>query len=126
MGVQWLRFAVVGAFNTVLYAAAYLSLGRVGVHYVAASILAFALATLNSYVLNRRWTFRSRGAPAPELARFLCAQLLGLVSSLTLLAALVEVGRVHHVAAQAVAFPVASLLTFALSRQWAFAGARAR
>lgn len=121
IGAQWLRFALVGVSNTVLYAAAYLLLDRVGIHYVLASSVAFALGVLNSYVLNRRWTFRSQGRRAPELARFLCAQLLGVVASLSLLAALVEVVRLHPLVAQVVAFPVASLLTFALSREWAFA-----
>jgi putative flippase GtrA len=121
VGSQWLRFALVGASNTVLYAVAYMSLGRLGVHYVVASILAFVIGALNGYVLNRRWTFRSRASRVPELARFACAQLLGVVASLALLASLVELAGFHHLAAQAVAFPVASLLTFALSRAWAFA-----
>jgi putative flippase GtrA len=121
IATQWLRFALVGVSNTVLYAAAYLALNRVGIHYVLASGLAFALGVLNSYLLNRRWTFRSHGRRAPELARFVCAQLLGVLASLSLLAALVEVGRLHPLVAQVVAFPVASLLTFGLSREWAFA-----
>ena len=121
VGAQCVRFTLVGASNTVVYAAAYMTLERVGVRYVVASILAWVIGALNSYVLNRRWTFRSNSPPAPELARFVCAQLLGLVASLALLTALVGVARLPHLAAQAVAFPVASLVTFALSRQWAFA-----
>jgi putative flippase GtrA len=121
LGAQWLRFMLVGAANTVVYAAAYMALGRVAVHYVVASVLAYAIAVLNSYVLNRRWTFRSHAPHAPEMARFACAQLLGVGANLALLAALVEVARFHHLAAQALAFPVASLITFAVNRQWAFA-----
>jgi putative flippase GtrA len=37
------------------------------------------------------------------------------------LAALVEVAGLHHLAAQLLAFPVSSLLTFGLARRWAFA-----
>jgi putative flippase GtrA len=114
------RFTLVGATNTVVYAAAYMTLERAGVRYMVASILAFVIGALNSYVLNRRWTFRSNAPRAPELARFVCTQVLGLAASLALLAALVGVARFHHLAAQAVAFPVASLVTFALSRHWAF------
>jgi putative flippase GtrA len=121
VGAQWVRFTLVGATNTAVYAVAYLALSRVGVGYVVASMLAFAVGALNSYVLNRRWTFRSTAPRAPELARFVCAQLLGVGAGVALLAALVEVARFHHLAAQAVAVPVASLITFAVSRQWAFA-----
>jgi putative flippase GtrA len=120
---QWLRFATVGVANTVLSTAVFAALFHLGVHYLLGSALAFALGALNSYVLNRRWTFRSRGRRAPELARFLCVQAVGLVVNLALLAGLVEVAGIQHVFAQVLAFPVASIVTFALSRQWAFKGA---
>jgi putative flippase GtrA len=118
---QWLRFAIVGASNTVLSTGAYAGLRAAGVNYLLAATLAFALGALNSYALNRRWTFRSQARRAPELARFLCTQLVGLACNLALLAELVEVAGVHQLVAQALAFPAASAVTFALSRQWAFA-----
>jgi putative flippase GtrA len=91
---QWLRFVAVGVSNTLVSWCVYATLETVGVPYLLASALAFALGALNSYVLNRRWTFRSRGRRGPELLRF------GI--------------------AQAIVFPVASAATFLLSRQWAF------
>jgi putative flippase GtrA len=120
-GAQWLRFVLVGVSNTLLYAATYALLERAGVQYVLASALAFVVGALNSYALNRRWTFRSRARRAPELARFLCAQLVGVAASLSLLAVLVEIAGLNPLVGQVVAFPVASLITFVLSREWAFA-----
>jgi putative flippase GtrA len=117
---QWLRFAVVGVSNTVLSTAVFAALVHLGFHYLLGSALAFTLGALNSYTLNRRWTFRSRGPRAPELARFVCVQVVGLGANLALLAGLVEMAGIHHVVAQVLAFPAASVLTFALSRQWAF------
>jgi putative flippase GtrA len=124
---QWLRFAVVGVSNTLLSWCVYAVLSGLGVHYLVASGLAFAVGVLNSYSLNRRWTFRSRGRRAPEAVRFVAVQCLGLGLDVGLLYALVHAGRIDHLIAQALVFPAASLLTFLLSRQWAFAGAeRAR
>jgi putative flippase GtrA len=123
IAAQWLRFAIVGASNTVVSLLAYAALHAAGLEYLVAASLAFAVGAVNSYVLNRRWTFRSQARPAPELARFLCAQLVGLWCNLALLAELVQVAGVHQLVAQALAFPVASVITFALSRQWAFARA---
>jgi putative flippase GtrA len=117
---QWLRFAVVGVSNTALSTAVFAGLVHLGFHYLLGSALAFAVGALNSYALNRRWTFRSRGRRAPELARFICVQAVGLGVNLALLAGLVEVAGIHHVFAQVLAFPAASVITFALSRQWAF------
>jgi putative flippase GtrA len=53
---HWLRFAAVGATNTLVSWCAYALLFRMGLHYLLASALAFALGVANSYVLNRRWT----------------------------------------------------------------------
>jgi putative flippase GtrA len=117
---QWLRFATVGVANTLLSTAVFAALFHLGVAYLLASALAFALGALNSYTLNRRWTFQSRAPRAPELARFACVQAVGLGVNLALLAELVEVADIPHVVAQVLAFPVASVITFALSRQWAF------
>jgi putative flippase GtrA len=117
---QWLRFVTVGVANTLLSTAVFAVLFHFGVHYLLGSSLAFALGALNSYTLNRRWTFRSRARRAPELARFVCVQAVGLGVDLALLAGLVEGAGIRHVFAQVLAFPAASIITFALSRQWAF------
>lgn len=117
---QWLRFVAVGVTNTLLSTAVFAALFHLGVHYLLASALAFAVGALNSYALNRRWTFRSHAPRGPELARFVCVQAVGLGVNLAMLAGLVEAARIPHVVAQLLAFPVASLIMFALSRQWAF------
>ena len=117
---QWLRFVAVGVTNTLLSTAVFAVLFHLGVHYLLGSALAFAVGALNSYALNRRWTFRSRAPRGPELARFLCVQAVGLGVNLAMLAGLVELAGIPHVVAQLLAFPVASLIMFALSRQWAF------
>jgi putative flippase GtrA len=123
--LQWLRFVVVGASNTLLSWCVYAVLEHVGVHYLLASGLAFVLGALNSYVLNRRWTFRSRGRRAPEVVRFGVIQCVGLGIDVALLYVLTQDAGIHHLIAQALVFPVASAVTFGLSRQWAFAAGRA-
>lgn len=121
---QWLRFVAVGVSNTLLSTVVFAALFHLGLHYLLASSVAFAIGALNSYVLNRRWTFRSRDRRAPELARFACVQAVGLGVDLALLSALVELTGVPHVVAQVLAFPAASVVMFVLSRQWAFRTAR--
>ena len=118
---QWLRFAAVGGTNTVLSWCVYALLEDAGVHYLIASGLGFAAGAANSFLLNRRWTFRSRAPAAPEAVRFLVVQVVGLALDVTLLYLLVGGIGIHHLLAQALVFPVASVLTFGLSRRWAFA-----
>jgi putative flippase GtrA len=118
---QWLRFATVGAANTLLSWCVYAVLVRLGLHYLLASSVAFAVGVVNSYSLNRRWTFRSRGRRRPEALRFVVVQGIGLGIDVGLLYALVHGVGIHHLIAQALVFPAASTVTFLLSRHWAFA-----
>ena len=119
---QWVRFVAVGVSNTVLSWCVYATLEAVGVPYLLASAIAFAVGALNSYLLNRRWTFHSRGRPGPEVLRFGVVQCVGLGGDVLLLGVLTEDAGIHHLIAQAIVFPVASAVTFLLSRQWAFRG----
>jgi putative flippase GtrA len=121
---QWVRFTVVGVGNTLLSWCVYAVLVRAGLPYLLASGLAFALGAVNSYVLNRRWTFGSADRHAPQVLRFAVVQGIGLGLNLCLLYALVQGARVHHLVAQLLVFPLASAVTFLLSRHWAFATAK--
>lgn len=53
------RFAVVGVANTVTYYVTYLVLVRV-LPYLAAHVIAFAVAMVGSFLLNCRFTYRTR------------------------------------------------------------------
>jgi putative flippase GtrA len=114
----------VGAGNTLLSWCVYVALVAVGLAYLVASGLAFAVGALNSYAFNRRWTFRSDDRPAREILRFGVVQCIGLGTDVSLLHALTRWVGLHHLIAQLLVFPVASTVTFLLSRNWAFAGAQ--
>ena len=119
---QLIRFGIVGCANTLLSWCAYAVLASVGVHYLLASAIAWTLGALNSYLLNRRWTFRSRGRYGPEVGRFALVQLAGLALDVLLLDALTRDASVPHLVAQALVYPATTVATFLLSRQWAFSG----
>ena len=124
IGMQWMRFAAVGVVNTAISTVVFASLVHAGADYVPASAIAFTLGALNSYILNRRWTFRSRVSCMPELGRFACVQAAGLAVDLVLLHAAIGDLGLPRILAQLLVFPAASAVTFVLSRQWAFKGRR--
>jgi putative flippase GtrA len=84
---QFVKFAVVGGIGTIVNLAvlkATLFLwGRLvgdpsfGVE-IFASGLAFCVAVVNNYLLNRWWTFRSTGSFAGEFLKFLTVSIAGL------------------------------------------------
>ena len=118
---QMLRFGIVGVGNTVLSWFAYAVMVHVGVAILLASAIAWTFGALNSYALNRRWTFRSRGRYTTELLRFGAVQSVGLVLDLILLDALTGDAGIHHLIAQALVYPATTVATFLLVRHWAFA-----
>jgi putative flippase GtrA len=118
---QLVRFAIVGVLNTAISLVVYKLAVDVGVPYPAASVGAFVVGALNSYTLNRIWTFRAGAFSRSGLARYVVVQLIGLGVNELVLVALVEGASVQHLAAQAVALVVASSVMFVLNRYWAFA-----
>jgi putative flippase GtrA len=87
-GGQLARFALVGIVNTLIDVAVWASLyGRVGSPILIANSAGYAAGLLNSYVMNRRWTFRERRGTAGlgRFLRFALVSLAGLgISNLTL------------------------------------------
>ncbi|HUG74108.1 MAG TPA: GtrA family protein [Acidimicrobiia bacterium] len=57
---QMARLAIIGVGNTVLYFALINIFRTVGIDLLPRTVLAFAMATAMSFVLNRRWTFKIR------------------------------------------------------------------
>ncbi len=56
---QFIKFALVGAFNTVVDFTVYIFFTRfLSWHYLLAATLSFVVAASSSFLLNRYWTFR--------------------------------------------------------------------
>lgn len=56
--LQFIKFAIVGFVNTGIHYAVFIVLFRVfGFHYLAATSIGYCCGMLNSFVLNKRWTF---------------------------------------------------------------------
>jgi putative flippase GtrA len=114
--LQLARFAAVGVTNTAVTLGTYALALRLALPYLPAGALAYAFGAGNGFLLNRAWTFRRRGRPA----RYLAVVAAGLMANALLLRGAVGLGVPRVAAEVAVAAPV-TLLTFALSRAWAFA-----
>lgn len=68
---QFLRFGVVGLSNTAVDFAAFFLLTWGSVPYLLAQVLAYGAGVTNSFLLNRRWTFKVGGrASLQEAVRF--------------------------------------------------------
>ena len=118
---QFIKFGIVGISNTLLTFAVYTLLLKVfGVWYLAASAIGFGAGTVNSFLLNRRWTFRGHVGDALTPVRWTVVQCSGLGLNEGLLYLFVHDARLDKLLAQAFATAVVTVTTFFANRAWTF------
>lgn len=109
------RFAVVGASNTLVTLASFALLAHLGVPRGLASATAFALGAANGYRLNRTWTFHSERRGAATIARYAGVQGLG---------ALLSAAAIGVLRSEVLVLPLVTALTYTLARRLVFGGPR--
>jgi len=119
---QFVKYGIVGASNTVLTFVIYSALVLAHVDYLAALLIGYLVGSLNSYILNRRWTFRA-GHLAHSTAgtRFAVVQVCAILANLGLLYVFVHDLHVPRIAAQAILTVPVLAVTFFVNRAWSFA-----
>lgn len=109
------RFAVVGVINTAVYYGLYLLL-RLAVPYLAAHLVATAIAMVGSFFMNTYWTFETKPT-WKKFAVFPLTNLTNYVVSTVGVVVLVEFAKMDERVAPIVAALVAIPVTFLLSRK---------
>lgn len=117
---QFVKFVLVGVMTTAINFGIYAALVVLHVNYLLAAVIAFGLATLNSYTWNRIWTFRAGAHRHERLVKFFLVQLVGLTINLTILAALVETTGMNKLLAQLVANVFVVCSNFIGNKFWTF------
>jgi putative flippase GtrA len=120
--LQLVRFGLVGGVGFVVNVAVYaLFVHSVGLDYRAASVVAWLVAVINNFVLNRHWTFdASEGSAHFQALRFLVVSLVAEAFSLLMLTLLVEGAGVAKIPAQALAVAASMPLNFLGNKLWSF------
>jgi putative flippase GtrA len=120
--MQLVRFAIVGGSGFVLNLGVYaLCVHALSVPYQVAAVVAWLVAVLNNFILNRHWTFDASAGPIHfQAIRFFVVSLVAFAFGLLLLTALVELGGVAKVPAQALAVAASTPLNFLGNKLWSF------
>lgn len=116
---QFVRYVLAGLVNTTLSFLVYRGLLAVDTPYAAAAPIAFAVGSVNGYVLNRRWTFAAADLARARLV-YVAVQAAG-AGLTSLLVYLFSAAGTGHVWAYLVAIPPVTVATFAANRWWTFA-----
>jgi putative flippase GtrA len=119
--LQFVKYGVVGASNTAITLIVYTVGVELGLTYELALVAGYILGGLNSYLLNRHWTFRAADiAHSRAGGRFALVQGVAIVVNAGLLYVLVHHLHVAKIPGQLILTVPVVLITFFINRKWTF------
>ena len=121
MIVSAAKYFVVGVLGT----ATHLFLLYIAVEFVYLSPLlgtsaAFIWVVIQSYLLNRNWTFQSDKKHTSTLPRYLIVSGIGFITNFLLMFFMLEVLGLWYIFAQILTALVVPLMNFLLNKYWTF------
>ena len=117
---EFARFAVVGVVSNAALFLLYLLITQIGVGHKLAASLVYAIGVVQTFVFNRSWSFRDRGASAPALGRYIVVYGAGYVLNMIVLAVLVDRAGYPHQWVQGMMILALAVLLFAAQKLWVF------
>ncbi len=119
---EFLVFALVGVVNSAIQYSVFLVLFRaVSTPMLLASSIGYLCGVINSYFMNRRWTFKmAHKGHGLEFGRFCVVNGLALAANLLSLKMLVEIGGLAPEIAQVLAIGISVLVNFTGNKWWTF------
>src|SRR5436190_1522201 len=119
---QFLRFAVTGVINTALdFGVLYLLVEFAHWLVPPAKIISTSVGMLNSFFLNKYWTFRDhRNMTRKQVVQFLVISIIGLLLSTGLITLFVSLFNIWYIAANLLTVLIVLFWNFWANRQWTF------
>lgn len=119
---QFVKYGLVGASNTIVQFVVYSVGVTIGVDYLVALVVGYLAGALNSYLLNRHWTFRAgHVAHTTAGSRFALVTACAIAANLGLLYLFVHHLGIAKIPAQAILTVPILAVTFPINRMWSFA-----
>ncbi len=123
---QLIRFGTVGLLSNAALFLLYLGMTYLGIGHKLAATIAYGIGVLQTFVFNRSWSFRDRGAAGPALVRYIAIYGLGYVLNMVVLVLAVDRAGLPHQWVQGAMILVLAVLLFTLQKLWVFREASSR
>ena len=107
------KFGIVGVINTgITLGVIFIMMSWLGISYVISNAAGYTLGFINSFLMNRFWTFQSKGNPLVESLRFIGVFAVCYLIQLGMLVAMKEKMAVPREAATLIAMVLYTLLSY--------------
>ncbi len=119
---QFIKFCMVGVVSTAIDVGMFALLTKVaGVHYLISNVISFLTSLVNSYALNRKFTFRNKHKKiGRQFSKYLTVYTIGLGLSEIILFALVEKFDLEEIQAKLAAVGVVLFWNYFASKIFIF------
>ncbi|NLI90959.1 MAG: GtrA family protein [Peptococcaceae bacterium] len=118
--IQFIKFCLVGVMNTGVDFTVFALLSVWGLPLPATQCLAYSCGIINSFLMNRRWTFNQLGPDISQLFRFFLLNLFTLSVTYGLLAVMHDRLGISLFASKSLVTGVGLVINFVGSRLWVF------
>lgn len=118
--LQFIKFSLVGASNTFISLMTYALLVRIGLYYIIANVLAYGVGMVNSFILNKRWVFKSKNSVGSTAVKFTLVNLGALSTSTFLLYICNSIIGLNKILAQIVVTFLVLTINFSANKLWSF------
>ena len=117
---QFLRYATVGLFSNGALYVFYVALTAMGLDPKLAMTTLYALGVAQTFIFNKRWSFRHAGIHRRTFIRYVVTYGIGYLLNLLALFVLVDRFGYPHQIVQAALLVTIAMVIFALQKFWVF------
>lgn len=119
--ISLIKFGIVGVSNTLVNWIIFFILNHIGVYYITANVIAYLIATANSYFWNSKWVFKFKKEESLKAPlRFILLNLIGLVLNSTILYLLVDLLHFSRMISLIIATGIVMIVNYFINKVWVF------
>lgn len=117
---EFIKFSIVGVSNTLITLISYNILISLGINYIISNIVGYAFGTINGFIWNKKWVFKSNKQSSILFVKFIIVNLITLSFSTMGLLILVNNLNSNKVVAQIMATFITLTINYTLNKLWTF------
>lgn len=120
--LNFIKFCLVGGSNTLITLLSFYMFNKVlNINYLISSILSYVCGMLNSFVLNKLWTFRNNEKRFfPQLVKFIIVNSISLCINLLLMYIITNKFHFDSMVSQVMATGLTIISNYGGSKLWVF------